>query len=95
MSLIVIAVKLSQPFDNIARFPESTSDPSLLRLDWQKWVDITKDDEREGLARGTEVQIKDVDVLTMEGKDMDDYLDWFQRTWIDDRDQKCKIFIPI
>lgn len=42
----------------------------------------------KGLKRGEEIKITDADVMKMSGKQMDDYLDWYQRTWIDDRNPK-------
>jgi len=44
----------------------------------------------EGLKRGDEIKLTDVDVFDMSAKKMDDYLDWYQRTWIDDRDAKSR-----
>lgn len=42
----------------------------------------------DGLKQGDEIKVTDADVLDMSEKKMDDYLDWYQRTWIDDRDAK-------
>lgn len=41
-----------------------------------------------GLKRGDELAVRDDDVWRMDGRMMDDYMDWYQRTWIDDRDPK-------
>ena len=94
MSLIVIVTKLSQPFDDILRSPENDSDPTTMRMNWEKWQEIMAEEPIDGLRRGEEVKDKDVDVLSMTGKKLDDYLDWYQRTWIDDRDQKSMSFRP-
>jgi len=88
MSLIIVATKLSQPFDNIARHPESDSDPTVLKVDWTKWYEIMAEDPSEGLRKGEEINVTDVEVFNMSGKELDDYLDWYQRTWTDDRDSK-------
>jgi len=46
----------------------------------------------EGLKQGDEIKITDMDVLGMDEKKIDDYLDWYQRTWIDDRNAKSMPF---
>ena len=50
----------------------------------------------EGLKQGDEIKVTDADVLGMSEKKIDDYLDWYQRTWIDDRDPKsmCSLISP-
>ena len=48
----------------------------------------------KGLKRGEEIKVTDADVMKMSGKQMDDYLDWYQRTWIDDRNPKS-MFLDI
>jgi RNA polymerase I-specific transcription initiation factor RRN7 len=42
----------------------------------------------KGLRRGDEIKVTDEDVLSMGPRKIDDYLDWYQRTWMDDRDPK-------
>jgi RNA polymerase I-specific transcription initiation factor RRN7 len=88
ISLIVVATKLGHPFDDIARYPESDSDPTTVKIDWRNWRQIMEKKPVDGLKRGEEIKVTDAAVLTMSGKEMDDYLDWYQRTWIDDRDPK-------
>ena len=89
--LIIIATKLCQPFDDIARVPESITDPSGLKLDWEAWIHIMTEKPPTGLRRGQEINMTDSDVFKMKGKELDDYLDWYQRTWIDDGDPKSKV----
>ena len=88
MSLIVIATKVSQPFDEIVRYSENESDPSTVQIDWTKWAQIMEDPPSDGLKRGKEIHVKDTDVQSMNEKAIDDYLNWHQRNWIDDRDPK-------
>lgn len=88
MSLIIIAVKLSHPFDDIDRIPETDADPTILKIDWPKWIRTMEERPSRGLKRGEEVKVIDADVWTMNAKKIDDYLDWYQRTWVDDRDPK-------
>ena len=88
MSLIIVATKLSQPFDNISRYLQGESDPSTVQIDWGKWPQIMVESPSVGLRRGDEIHVTDVDVLSMSEKEMDDYLDFYQRNWADDRDPK-------
>lgn len=88
ISLIVIATKLAHPFDNIPRYPESESEATIVRIDWEKWVSTMKDAPSRGLKRGEEIKVTEADVPNMNAKEMDDYLDWYQRTWVNDSDPK-------
>ncbi len=90
MSLIVIATKLSHPFDDINRVPQSEIDPTTVKVDWVRWRKITAEAPIKGLRRGKEIKVADADVMTMSGNQMDDYLDWYQRTWLDDRSPKSE-----
>jgi len=92
IGLIIIATKLCQPFDDIVRVPESVTDPSGLRLDWKTWSEIMTEKPHKGLKNGQEINVTDVDVFKMKGKELDDYLDWYQRTWVDDSDPKSESF---
>jgi RNA polymerase I-specific transcription initiation factor RRN7 len=87
MSLIVIATKLSQPFDDIVRHPQSDVDPTIMKIQWSKWRDIMAESSSGG-SNGENIILRDEDVFGMSEKKMDDYMDWFQRTWIDDRESK-------
>jgi RNA polymerase I-specific transcription initiation factor RRN7 len=88
ISLIVVATKLGHPFDDVVRHPESESDPTTVKMDWSQWREIMVDKPQEGLKRGDEIQVEDADVASMTEKQMDHYLDWYQRTWVDSTDPK-------
>ena len=88
VGLITIATKLAHPFDAIDRVPENFSDPSAVRIDWSKWVVTTSPQRPDRLQRGEEIHIKDTDVWGLSSNKLNDYLDWYQTTWIDDRDSK-------
>jgi len=90
MCLIVVATKLSQPFDDILRYPESDSDPSTVMIDWGRWSEIMTEEQVPGLKRGEEIMVTDMDVLLMSNEAMDDYMNWYQRTFLDDRPPKSK-----
>jgi len=89
--MIIVATKITHPFDSIPRIPENDIDPTVLRIDWAKWGKSMQKPPTKGLRQGDEIKITDEDVLAMTPRKMDDYLDWYQRTWIDDRDPKGDI----
>ena len=91
MSLVVIATKLAHPFDDVDRTPESYSDPSAVKINWSQWVKSASRESQKGLARGEAIKVTDADVWNMNAGKLDDYLDWYQKTWIDDRDPKSKL----
>ncbi|RDL33685.1 Ubiquitin-like protein [Venustampulla echinocandica] len=86
--MIVVATKLCYPFDDIERSPQSHLDPTTSKIDWEKWRDTMIEKPAAGLKRGEEIMVTDTDVLGMNDKQMDDYMDWYQRTWMDDRNSK-------
>ncbi|KAG9243177.1 60S ribosomal protein L40 [Calycina marina] len=94
MCLIVIATKLSQPFDDTERIPESEADLSTVRLDWKRWRDAMQEQPVAGLRRGEEIHVTDLDVLDLSGEAMDDYMDWYQRIFLDDRPPKAPRALP-
>ena len=64
----------------------------LLTINWDIWHDAQKDhdagtDADGGLARDMAINMTEQDVFTMSAPRMDDYLDWYEKTWIDDEDK--------
>ena len=89
LSLIVIAVKLLYPFDDKERLAESLKDPTILTFDWALWLEAREQQNSllnglEHLPRGSEINVTETDVMQMSGEQLDDYLDWYERTWVDD-----------
>ncbi|KAL8924851.1 MAG: hypothetical protein Q9172_002470 [Xanthocarpia lactea] len=89
IALLVITVKLYYPFDTIDRHTESAADPGTLALDWDQWCKAQKEyDSRETangqLGRGNEIKVEEKDVFNLSEDQMDEYLDWFEKTWVDE-----------
>jgi RNA polymerase I-specific transcription initiation factor RRN7 len=91
MALVVFATKLGYPFDSdvVKRHPRSLSEPAALRYDWKKWVELRKQGrslaERGSklpLQKGQESNITDADIFKMSDEQLDQYMDWYQRTYI-------------
>lgn len=97
MCLLIIAVKLDHPFDAITRHVRSLADSAALTIDWAVWVDAQSshgvhDSGEAHLERGSEINVTEKDVMNMTGKDMDTYMDWYERTYVDEvrADEKAR-----
>lgn len=89
ISLLVIAVKLYHPFFSHQIYADENDVMSLYAIDWDAWVKSHHDHEsrlsnEDQLARGTEMEVTENDAMTMTGDQLDDYLDWYERTWVDE-----------
>ncbi|KAL1854658.1 hypothetical protein Plec18170_004749 [Paecilomyces lecythidis] len=90
VSLIVIATKLLFPFDDVERYPESTKEPASQRLDWKNWLEAQKQFEaltNEGgrIGKGNELLVNEKDVFDMTALQLDEYMDWYEKSWLDVR----------
>ncbi|EXJ90819.1 hypothetical protein A1O1_03924 [Capronia coronata CBS 617.96] len=98
ISLIVVATKLLFPFDaqTVKRYPKDPNDPTTLRMDWAVWLKAKQGFDKattesinaasggvDRLKPGSEIHTKDSDILNMTDRQLDQYMDWYQRTWID------------
>lgn len=88
MSLVIISTKLFYPFDDKNRYPQSLSDPAAQAVDWDNWVEIQGAFDlrrREGtrLGKGHEIETNEMDALTMAPSQLDDYMDWYEKMWIE------------
>jgi RNA polymerase I-specific transcription initiation factor RRN7 len=87
---LVVCVKLFYPFDNKKRHPKLPSEPSAVALDWSEWaiqVKAVKDRQRGGRDRLTGEQLANLqeeDILSMHPDQLDQYLDFYDLTFIDD-----------
>ncbi len=89
MCLLVIAVKVYHPFDDFARHVHSLADPAALKIDWETWVEaqrthIIDSTGETHLKRGSEINVTEKDVMSMTGEQLDDYMDWYENTFVDE-----------
>jgi len=87
ISLLVVAVKLCYPFDSLIRFPRSLAEPAALRINWEEWAVIQQNDRSHSDKRsreGKEMETAEHDVFDMSGLQMDEYLSWYETTWLDE-----------
>ncbi len=95
ISLVIIVAKLLRPFDSIERYPRLATEPTVLDIDWDYWrtsVGCNLGFDYSGGHLGPEkaINIKEKDVMDMSGSQIDDYLDWYEKTYTDDVDSKGK-----
>ncbi len=97
IGFLVIATKLYHPFDGDRnpRHARSLTDPAALTIDWAAWVSAQQDQDArlhpEGnLLRGSEINVTEEDVMKMTGEELDQYMDFYERTFIDEERAKTK-----
>ena len=88
MVLVVIATKLLFPFDRLARQPATAKEPGTQVLDWQLWVRAQAQFDHHQhiggkLGKDTIIHISDTDVLRLEPQQLDEYMDWYENSWLD------------
>ena len=87
VSLLVVAVKLYHPFDSQPRYSRTLTEFGTLVIDWDVWRNsqteyATRHTSAGKLGRGNEIHINENDVMAMSGEQLDEYLDWYEKTWI-------------
>ncbi|RDW93519.1 uncharacterized protein DSM5745_00841 [Aspergillus mulundensis] len=88
VTLIVIATKLLFPFDDVQRHPMSTQEPTVQTIDWEAWADVQnhfdrRDSSAGRIGKGKEILVKEGDVFTMTPDQLDEYMDWYESSWLD------------
>lgn len=89
MALLVVVVKIYHPFDSIDRHPRILSDPGVLAVNWDHWCKVQQEYEFRETAGGTlghgnEVKVTEADSFKLSGHQIDEYLDWFEKSFIDE-----------
>ncbi|KAL4741895.1 hypothetical protein BDV11DRAFT_212504 [Aspergillus similis] len=88
ITLIVIATKLLFPFDDVQRHPTSAQEPTVQTINWGAWAEVQKLLDRRNtssgkIGKGKEILVKEDDVLTMTPDQMDEYMNWYESSWLD------------
>lgn len=85
---IIVATKLLYPFDGLPRYANDLEDPSNVRLNWDEWARIFKEQgaRHNNSGRMGFEKLKSAEVYDMSEEDMDRYLDWYQETKISPRE---------
>ena len=82
-------MKLYHPFDESTRHVRSLADSAALTVDWAVWVDAQSSHnvrvaDEPHLERGSEISVTEKDIMSMHGEQLDEYMDWYERTYVDD-----------
>lgn len=86
--LLVISTKLLFPLDDVRRYPETLGEPATQIMNWSEWLDAQRRFENhpqadDKLGQELAIQLNDQDALQMDSNDMDQYMDWYERSWLD------------
>ncbi|KAJ5315154.1 hypothetical protein N7476_005461 [Penicillium atrosanguineum] len=87
--LLVISTKLIFPFDDVKRYTASHREPATQTMDWsrwaynQKWFEHLSMAQDDKLDKETLIRVNDHDVLQMEPDQLDQYMDWYESSWLD------------
>lgn len=87
VGLIVVATKLLFPFDKTKRFPTSANEPAAQAINWSVWEHYqrsfeTRETDAGHIGKGKEILTTEQDALNMVPTQMDEYMDWFEKHWI-------------
>lgn len=86
MALLVIVVKLLYPFDEMPCHPLSFQEPATQRMNWKSWnknrQQLGKRPPGTSLSRGSAIDVQDTDVFKMSQKELDSYMNWYQKIWV-------------
>ncbi|KAF1850743.1 uncharacterized protein K460DRAFT_361511 [Cucurbitaria berberidis CBS 394.84] len=87
---LIVCVKLLYPLDGEQCCPISSSEPTSTVLDWKVWcrqMELAKAKQRGGVERFTPnelMKLEDKDVFSMRSDHLDQYLDFYADTYLDD-----------
>lgn len=86
--LLVISTKLLFPFDDIKRYPATHGEPATQIMDWPEWLRAQRRFEFHPVANGKlgkeiAIQLTEKEVSYMEPQEMDQYMDWYESSWLD------------
>lgn len=96
MVLIIISTKLLFPIDDLKRYPSTDQEPAVQVMDWALWARSQNHFDRDrgfggNIGKKTAIQITDQDVLNMTSAQLDDYMDWYQSSWLDTSKEPSRI----
>lgn len=96
MVLIVISTKLLFPIDDLKRYPDTDKEPATQVMDWTVWARAQNNFDHDqpfggNIGKKTAIQITDDDVLSMTSAQLDTYMDWYERSWLDTSKEPSRI----
>ena len=97
VALVVVAVKLSHPFPGENRAPISQVDSEMGQIDWAEWQKAMalRHEGIKGLQVGAEHLFGVGEAMTADNAQLDDFMDWMERTWVGAEDPRSKSYISL
>ena len=86
-------MKLHYPFDSLERCTKSLTETGCLTIDWELWqkeqetFQIRINGEKP-FKDGSEITVSEHDVFNMSDRQVDAYLDWYEKTWISSEEKE-------
>ncbi|KAF2257832.1 hypothetical protein CC78DRAFT_572905 [Lojkania enalia] len=90
VACLVICVKVVYPFDGQQQYPRTTSEPAATTIDWEDWykqISLPKMEQQGSSSKYTPealANMQEQDIFSMSEDQLDQYLDWYQDTFIDE-----------
>lgn len=79
MSLVLIATKLAWGLDTFKRLPRSNTEAAAVSPHPKSWESFLAEKKKQG---DSVYDYTDMDVLNLSGEELDEYMDWYARTWL-------------
>ena len=86
VACLVVCIKLMYPLDKLSRHPKTSSEPAATSMDWDAWHQVLKS-HSSALSDRTQIQsthVKEKDIFAMSDTELDQYLDWYQDSFINE-----------
>ncbi|KAF1836466.1 hypothetical protein BDW02DRAFT_567057 [Decorospora gaudefroyi] len=90
VSCLIVCIKLLYPLDNKERHPKSSSEPTSIMMDWELWCKQMNGVKETNGGNGGRFTVEQMtrltedDVFSMGPDDMDQYLDFYADTFLDE-----------
>jgi RNA polymerase I-specific transcription initiation factor RRN7 len=92
IALVVVSTKLLHSLDGIDRQPLTDDDPRAKQVDWLAWqktrAEAKAKESEHRLEPGTEYQVTPNTAASMNERQMDDYMNWYEKMWVSTNDSE-------
>ncbi|KAF3903170.1 hypothetical protein ABW21_db0209068 [Orbilia brochopaga] len=89
MALMIIAIKLCYGLDGVTRYAKTQWEIANMTPDWDSWKAVIEMKESDiangggaGRDRNWQLGVREDEIYAFTDREMDEYLDWFEKTWV-------------
>lgn len=85
LATLIMAAKLAYGLDGLHRYPFTNSEPPATSLDtkaWKSFLSARQNSTFCGRVKGREATITEDEIFNLSFSEIDDYLDWYEKTWV-------------